>query len=223
MRLAFEHHKRLAVGLQGVSEKRTIGDLFQSTKDESLVDMLGLDLIIGSGGVLSHAPERRSAAFMLLDAYQPEGVTQLAVDSIFMMPHLGVFSTVHPEAAQEIFLRDCLVNLGTVIAPVGKATPGASLAKVSLDDGREFSVRAGELTRAPLDDEAKVGAKITPLSRRIDVGAGPGRVLEKELIGGHAGLIFDGRGRPLTVPQSEEQRSKRVAQWYRAFDLGVGD
>ena len=27
---------------------------------------------------------------MMIDAFQPEGVTELAVDSIFMMPQLGV-------------------------------------------------------------------------------------------------------------------------------------
>ena len=40
---------------------------------------------------------------MLIDAFQPEGFTTLAKDSIFMMPHLGVLSTVHADAATEVF------------------------------------------------------------------------------------------------------------------------
>ena len=71
---------------------------------------------------------------MMIDAYEPLGITELAVDSIFMMPHLGVFSTVHPEAAAEIFLRDCIIPLGTVIAPWGDARPGAPVLEAALDD-----------------------------------------------------------------------------------------
>ena len=56
---------------------------------------------------------------MMIDAFQTEGITELAVDSIFMMPHLGVLSTVHPDAATEVFEKDCLIRLGTCIAPVG--------------------------------------------------------------------------------------------------------
>ena len=38
----------------------------------------------------------------MIDAYLPLGITQLAVDSIFMMPHLGVLSTVNEQAATEV-------------------------------------------------------------------------------------------------------------------------
>ncbi|HEX2998699.1 MAG TPA: glutamate mutase L, partial [Armatimonadota bacterium] len=125
LRLAFEHHKSLARGLKGVQQERTIGEaLTQSSSGQTLVDLMALDLIVGSGGVLSHAPRRAETALMLLDAYQPEGITMLAVDSIFMMPHLGVLSTVIPEAAMQVFERDCLIKLGHVIAPAGTAREG---------------------------------------------------------------------------------------------------
>src|SRR5690606_41089022 len=61
-----------------------------------------LDMIIGSGGVLSHAPMRAQSALMMMDAYQPEGITMLTVDSIFMMPHLGVLSEHFFEAAKQV-------------------------------------------------------------------------------------------------------------------------
>ncbi|MBD3182349.1 methylaspartate mutase, partial [Candidatus Poribacteria bacterium] len=120
LRLAFEQHKSLAVGLKGIQQQRTISDAFTQTETgETLVDMMGLDLIIGSGGVLSHAPRRSQAAMMMLDAFLPEGVTRLAVDSIFMMPQLGVLARVNRDAATQVFKRDCLINLGTCIAPLG--------------------------------------------------------------------------------------------------------
>ena len=61
------------------------------------MNMLLLDLIVGSGGVLSHAPRRHQAMLMMIDAFQPEGITRLAVDSIFMMPQLGVLAQVNRE------------------------------------------------------------------------------------------------------------------------------
>lgn len=219
LRLAFSHHRRLAVGLSGVQRRRTIGDLFRQSSAESLVDMLGLDLIIGSGGVLSHAPDRKSSAFMLLDAYEPEGVTRLAVDSIFMMPHLGVFSTVDREAAAEVFVRDCLIDLGTAIAPVGRFQKGAPVAEINLGSGEKIILRGGELICREFGVGERVNARIQPLLRWADVGAGPGRTYETELIGGHAGIMLDGRGRPLDFPENEQERNAAVRGWFEAFKL----
>ena len=60
--------------------------LSRGATGESLIEMMALDMLVGSGGVLSHAPRREQSCAMLIDAFQPEGVTRLAVDSIFMMP-----------------------------------------------------------------------------------------------------------------------------------------
>ncbi|HOD41638.1 MAG TPA: glutamate mutase L, partial [Candidatus Wallbacteria bacterium] len=120
LRLSFDQHKALAVGLKGVQKERTIGDaLTQEDSGESLVNLMRLNMLIGSGGVLSHAPRRQQTAMMLMDSFLPEGITQLTVDSIFMMPQLGVLAKVHPEAALQVFEKDCLIYLGTCIAPVG--------------------------------------------------------------------------------------------------------
>src|SRR6058998_347762 len=81
LRLAFEQHKSLAVGLKGIQTERTISDIMSQTESGStLVNLLDLGLIVGSGGVLSHAPRRVQAAAMMVDAFLPEGLTQIAVD-----------------------------------------------------------------------------------------------------------------------------------------------
>lgn len=198
LRLALVHHKRLAVGLRGSQKQRSIGELFKQDRDGSLVDMKNLDLIIGSGGVLSHAPDRKSAALMLIDAYEPLGITKLAVDSIFMMPHLGVLSSVDEEAANEIFHRDCLVELGTVISPFGKAKKGEEILEVC----GEFILKAGEFKSIPIEGTKELHLK--PLKKTIDVGAGPGKQIKKEFSGGEAGIIFDARGRPLVISSKED-------------------
>ena len=79
---------------------------------------------------------------MMLDAFQPEGLTMLAVDSIFMMPQLGILSTVHPKASMQVFDRDCLIKLGSAIAPAGpngSAKDGDPCVKVELEvDGQKI-------------------------------------------------------------------------------------
>jgi len=151
LRLAFIQHRSMAVGLKGVQQQRTVADTFeQLASGQSLVDMMHLDMLVGSGGVLSHAPRRNQSALMMMDGFYPEGFTELTVDSIFMMPQLGVLSTVHEEAALQVFHRDCLIRLGWCIAPrgagVGVAKGIASLRPAAGSAGlRPATRRAGVL------------------------------------------------------------------------------
>ena len=63
LRLAFIHHRSLARGLKGVQQKRTVGDaISQGDTGQTLVDMMALDMIVGSRRVLSHAPKRGQAS-----------------------------------------------------------------------------------------------------------------------------------------------------------------
>jgi len=221
LRLAFEHHKTLARSLKGVQTVRTIGEIMDQTETgATLVDMMSLDMIIGSGGVLSHAPRRAEAAYMMLDAYLPEGVTMLAVDSIFMMPQLGVLSTVQPVAAAQVFERDCLIKLGHVIAPVGREKPGQNACTV-VTGGRTYSVPFGSIRLIPMGVGEKSKATVTP-SKRMDVGAGKGREIEIEIEGGAVGVIIDCRGRPLALPSEQHSRIAKLNEWHTALGLSAG-
>ncbi|HUT74334.1 MAG TPA: glutamate mutase L [Armatimonadota bacterium] len=212
LRLALAQHRQLAVGLRGVQRRRTVGDTFsQDAGAESRVNLMELGLIIGSGGVLSHAPRREQAALMMIDAFQPEGVTELAVDSIFMMPQLGVLAQVLPEAAHEVFRRDCLIPLGTVVAVVGASKPGASAVVVSTPDG-DVEALFGELRVFPLETGAEAEVTVRP-ARGLDVGAGAGRPLTVRARGGVVGLIIDARGRPLELPSQD--RALTLRRWLR--------
>ena len=220
LRLAFEHHKALARGLKGVQQVRTIGEaLSQSGTGETLVDLMELGLIVGSGGVLSHAPRRAESALMMLDAYQPEGVTLLAVDSIFMMPQLGVLSTVLPEAAMQVFERDCLIKLGHSIAPVGTMRPGETAVTIRIN-GSETRVPFGSIEVLPLGVGEQAEVEILP-GRGLDVGAGKGRPRRATVEGGVVGLIIDARGRPLQLPGDPEARIAKLTEWHQALGLPV--
>jgi hypothetical protein len=215
LRLALAHHGALASGLKGVQQTRTMADVFtQATSGASLVDMMSLGLIIGSGGILSHAPRREQAAMMMIDAFEPQGVTKLAVDSIFMMPQLGVLASVMPEAAMEVFRRDCLIPLGTVIAPVGRSKKGEVILEweIGNDSGE---LRFGELVCIPLAADETVSASLQP-RRGWDVGEGNGRTWAGQVSGGASGVILDGRGRPLQLPTDEAQRAATLDEWMRA-------
>ena len=219
LRLAFAQHKQLAVGLKGVQRGRTISESFdESMSGQTLIDMSRLDLLVGSGGVLSHAPRRSQAMLMLLDAFQPEGLTRLAVDSIFMMPHLGVLAQVHEAAAAEVFQRDCLINLGTCVAPLGRPRPGARCFDYALTvDGRtrRGTVPGGQLVLEPLGVGQRGDLSLEP-ARGIDLGAGKGRAVEAEVHGGVVGVVFDSRGRPLQIPQGD--RSATLTGWAEALN-----
>ena len=223
LRLSFEHHKSLAKKVE--KEKVSIFGGSNLARRASLgkdvVDLLRLGILVGSGGALSHAPRRSQAALMLMDAFQPEGVTELAVDSIFMMPHLGVLSGLYPDTASYVFDKDCLVRLGTCIAPVGQGKTGAPLAKVQLEmpDGTllEEHVVAGQIKVVPLPVGQEAKCRIHPAAP-IDVGAGKGKTLEKTVAGGIVGIVLDGRGRPIELPQDVKERARRVAEWMRSMD-----
>jgi uncharacterized protein (TIGR01319 family) len=223
LRLAFVQHKQFAVSLKGVQTERTIADAFaQSASGQTLVDMMKLRLLVGSGGVLSHAPRRAQSAMMMIDAFAVEGVTELAVDSIFMMPHLGVLSTVNEKAATDVFEKDCMIRLGTCVAPVGTAKPGAPILGIQLvlpgGSRKEETLRFGEVQRVPLAEDETARAVLTP-AKGFDVGAGRGAKLETTLRGGTTGLVFDGRGRPLELPSDHAVRVQKLTDWGRAIEM----
>ena len=217
LRLSLEQHKQLATGLKGVQKSNDISSMFAQKKGgETLVDMMNLGMLIGSGGVLSHAPRRSQAALMMLDAFLPEGLTQLTVDSIFMMPQLGVLAEVLPTAATQVFERDCLVYLGTALAPVGPQKPGQLCCRGQLGE-QSFELRAGQLLVLPLAVGEKANLRCEP-DRHLDVGAGPGQVLTAEVKGGCVGFILDGRGRrPFGLPGPAAARVEKIREWNLAM------
>lgn len=220
LRLAFIHHQQLVTGLKGVQQQREISAaLSQGESGGSLVNLFDLGLIIGSGGVLSHAPRRHQAALMMIDAFQPLGVTLLAVDSIFMMPQLGVLSRDAPEIATQVFNRDCLILLGPVIAPQGAVKPGEEVMTITLqpDNGEahEVTIHGGELVRLPLDTGMSARLTARP-ARNFDLGEGRGRPVETRVEGGVVGVLLDGRGRPLQLPTDDAERAARLLKWLAA-------
>lgn len=221
LRLSFVQHKAFAVGLKGVQESKGIAEAFSDEMaSDSIVKMRELDLIVGSGGVLSHAPLRSQSAHMMLDAFLPEGITNLAVDSIFMMPQLGVLSSIDrpgaEQAAMEVFNKDCLIHLAATICPIGHVKEGKKVVhiKADLPDGTKLDewFDANKVVRYDFEYETPVEFEIEP-AKGFDVGAGKGKKLVKKLRGGVVGLIIDTRGRPFNFTPDFPNRKQALADW----------
>jgi len=222
LRLALGHHKTLATGLKGVQQERSISDVFeQKGSGQTLINLMELDLIVGSGGILSHAPRRVQSMLMMVDAYEPLGFTELSVDSIFMMPHLGVLSTVNEQAAMDVFVHDCMIYLGTCVAPIGQDKPGERCLDytIALPDGEvKGTLKFGEIRLLPLGVKEEAMVRVKP-ARNMDLGAGRGESLERRVRGGVVGLMLDGRGRPLRLPPRLEDRVRLLKRWHQELNL----
>jgi uncharacterized protein (TIGR01319 family) len=222
LRLAYVQHKQFATTLKGVQQQRTVGDTFrQEISGQTIVDNMKLDLLVASGGVLSHAPRMEQTAMMLIDAFEPEGFTTLAKDSIFMMPHLGVLAQVHSQASLEVFERDCLVYLGTCVAAKGTGKPGRMCFRYSIKSAtlnESGQMMFGDIRLFRLGDGETATVTIEP-ERGFDLGAGPGKFVERQARGGAVGLILDARGRPLVVPVEREISRPLMEKWVKAIQL----
>ena len=179
-------------------------------------------LIVGGGGVLSNAPNYGQAALILLDAVQPVGVFSLALDKARMVAPLGAVAAVNPLAASEVAARDALLNLGTVVAPIGSAREGETALsfKIDYEDGRslEVEVAYGSLEVIPLPAGQIANLELRP-TRRFDVGLGvKGQAGKTDVQGGILGIIIDARGRPLPIAADPEQQREKMQRWL--WDMG---
>ena len=180
------------------------------------------DTIVVSGGVLAHAPRPGQAVLIVLDALEPIGVSTLVLDAHGLAPALGNVAAIKPLAAVEALDSGGLVNLATVVTPVGRARRGDTILRVQViyDDGSKFSVEVcyGDLEVLPLMPGQQAVLELQPL-RHFDVGlGGPGKAGKRRVSGGLAGLIIDARGRPLRFPSDPEQRLMQMRQWL--WDMG---
>ena len=70
----------------------------------------------------------------------------------------------------------------------------------------------------PLDQEETGTITLTP-ARGIDLGEGPGKKVQRTVRGGTVGLILDGRGRPLSLPEDRASCQSTVQGWLDALDV----
>jgi len=141
----------------------------------------------------------------------------LTVDSIFMMPHLGVLSEHLYAAAKQVFEYDCIVKCGHCIAPVGTGKDGEPCVTVS-GDGINISVPFGEVKVIPVGRDEFKNVTITP-AKGFDVGEGKGKAIQVKLEGGTVGVIVDARGRPFDINLNTPNRIQKLRSFLSALSL----
>ncbi|HLZ81371.1 MAG TPA: glutamate mutase L [Ktedonobacteraceae bacterium] len=186
-------------------------------------EWLDADLILATGGILSHAPKYGQAALMLLDALQPRGVTSLVLDRTMLISQLGAVATVAPVAAVQVNENDAVTHrLGTCVIPFGTMPKGEIAVRVGIEymNGRQVTVdvMSGSIEVVPLRTNEQALLSLFP-APTVDVGLGPGERARaaEEIDGGLVGLIIDARGRPLDLPTNEKERQARLLQWMQAI------
>jgi uncharacterized protein (TIGR01319 family) len=226
LRLALTDHERALQPLRGAREGPTGVDALAVEPEAAAgVAWPRVRLLVGSGGPLAHAPRRSQAAAILIDGCRPEGLTELAVDSVFVLPHLGALRQVDPEAAAAVLDADALVPLGACLAPIGAARvpDGAPIADLVLTDPEgaaapvSRTMLGGRLECLPLPAGALRHLAVRPRAG-WDFGNGPGRPWDALVGGGVVGLVLDSRGRELPWPAAELARRELVRGWLAALD-----
>ncbi len=222
LRRAFAEHRDLVVTLRGVKQQRTFDDTFEQTKTGlPLVEPSALDVIIGTGSILSASTSPGEAALMLLDGIAPAGISRLYIDAYGLLGQIGALMERAPGIEEDFFHR-WLTPLGTVVAPQGESwgrrgTPVAEMYLTPEDGERQYRVlRVGELDVVPVSADETIRVEVVP-RKNYDLGDGPGTRVAAEVRGGAVGLIIDVRGRPLKLPRSEAARLSTLERWRAAM------
>ena len=166
--------------------------------EERYFQLSDIDLIIGAGGVLSHADRVEEVLWMLAEGFRPSGITKLAVDKHFKSPHLGVLAKLDAEVALDLFKGECLQEIGYVVAPVGKLSP--KRLALTIKDARgskAYALKGGELLYLPQGGELEI---------LLEKGLCIRNNLEKFELNTSLPVLFDCRGRGeklLGVPLSK--------------------
>jgi len=123
----------------------------------------------------------------------------------------------------QIFDKDCLVRIGTCIAPRGHISAGEQreilTLRIEMPEGKiiEDEVTSGTIKRIPLSENEKAKVMIKPKSG-FDVGKGSGNTLDATVEGGVVGIIVDTRGRPFVLPVGDDECRKKLIKWFTALD-----
>jgi hypothetical protein len=172
--------------------------------------------ILAGGGALANAPSPGQSLLLLLDAIQPVGVTTVILDQNNLLPLLGAAASRNNLLPVQVLESGAFMSLGTVVSPVVTANYGSQIlrARMLYEDGTEAraDLKFGNIEILPLQAGQAARLNLQPASR-ADLGFGPGRGGTIPVSGGALGVVFDGRGRPLNLPEDAGRRRELIKKW----------
>ena len=200
----------LKVGIQHLAEQAR--PAWQDMDDNKGLPPIGM--IIGAGAALTGSGHPGFDLLNLLDALQPTGITTFKADPYGLIPALGAMAFINPNAVVQILEGNNLIHMGAVVNVSGnpKLDSRALKLKITTEDGEVFEhdVLGGHIWALPLPAGHHLRVEIRA-GRGLHIGGK--RKLKLDLEGGDAGLIFDARGRPLSLPENVLGRSQLMPQW----------
>jgi len=173
--------------------------------------------MIASGAVLSEAPTAGQRMLMVIDGVQPWGVTTIVLDHHQILPLLGLISANEPILPTHVLASDAFESLGTVITAVANVPPDEPVLNIEFktDNAKDYDVEIlqGTLRRLIIPSEVTAELTLRP-SKETDIGfGGPGVGGLLKVPGGSMGVVIDARGRPLRLPEDDEERVEVLKRW----------
>ncbi len=180
-----------------------------------------MEPILASGEVFNNGTTPAQRLLMLLDGIQPCGATTFVLDPHRIIPALGAAAETNPTLAIQVLDSSAFTHLGTVISPFGDAKPDTPILRANLvDEGSyqsQIELVKGDIDWIPLEVGRAARLQLHPL-QKVDIGmGGPGIGGTLLVKGGAQGIIFDGRGRPIVLPEDPEQRFAAHQKWLRSL------
>jgi hypothetical protein len=173
--------------------------------------------ILAGGGPLSGTSSPGSGLMLLLNALQPVGVTTVILDQNNLLPLLGAAASRNNLLPVQVLESGAFLSIGTVVSPVISASYGTPIlkAKLTYEDGTEArtDLKFGAIEMLPLPSGQVAKLSLQPL-HRADTGFGPGRGGALTVSGGVLGVVFDGRGRPIQLPDDPVRRRELIKKWH---------
>jgi hypothetical protein len=172
--------------------------------------------ILAGGGALARAPSPGQSLLLLLDALQPVGVTTVIMDQNNLLPLLGAAASRNNLLPVQVLESGAFLSVGTVVSPVITTNYGSPIlrARLEYEDGTDAraEVKFGAIEILPLQTGQAARLTLQPASR-VDLGFGPGKGGTIPVSGGALGVVFDGRGRPLNLPEDAGRRHELIKKW----------
>jgi hypothetical protein len=181
--------------------------------------------VIVTGAVLTQASRLATNLLMLLDGLQPVGITTIILDQNGLVSSLGAAARINSILPIQVLESGAFINLGTIVAPLSRARYGTKILRVHVEyeDGgnTRMEIKQGMLVSIPLQPGHNARLHLEVFNG-AEIGlSGKQRTAVFKIVGSECGIVIDGRGRPLNLPQDKAKRKELLLNWVGS--LGVSD
>lgn len=210
-----------ALSIEQAVARQVLREIIREMRVSGAIVSKSFDPILVSGSVLTQAASPQQLLLMLLDGIQPLGITSLILDNHQLVSALGAAAEVDPYLPIQVLESTAFSNLATVVNVVSDAKPGTPILRAHLEyksgSFADIELKKGTISAISLNP-GETGKLYLETLHRSRVEAG-GMVEDfYKVSGGLCGVVLDGRGRPLELPQDEKMREELFSRW--AFMLG---